>query len=35
MRDSGAGELQGIRGTANITIDATGGHTFILDYHLD
>lgn len=35
MRDSGAGELQGIRGTANITIDATGGHTFILDYQLD
>ena len=35
MRDSGAGELQGIRGTANITIDTNGGHTFILDYDLD
>jgi uncharacterized protein DUF3224 len=35
MRDSGAGELQGIHGAANITIDASGGHTFILDYDLD
>lgn len=35
MRDSGAGELRGIRGAANITIDADGGHTLILDYDLD
>ena len=34
MRDSGTGELQGIRGMANITIDADGGHTLILDYDL-
>ncbi len=34
MRDSGTGELQGIRGAATITIDADGGHTLILDYDL-
>lgn len=34
MRDSGTGELQGIRGAANITIAADGGHTLILDYDL-
>ena len=35
MRDSGTGEWRGIRGAATITIDADGGHTFILDYDLD
>lgn len=34
MRDSGTGEWRGIRGAATITIDADGGHTFILDYDL-
>jgi len=34
MRDSGTGDLQGIYGMANITIDADGGHTLILDYDL-
>ena len=32
MRDSGTGELQGIGGRGNITIDADGGHTLTLDY---
>jgi uncharacterized protein DUF3224 len=34
MRDSGTGELQGIGGQGNITIDADGGHTLTLDYDL-
>ena len=35
VKDSGTGELQGIRGEAAITIDANGGHTLTLDYNLD
>lgn len=35
MRDSGTGELQGIRGTGNIIIDSDGGHTLTLEYDLD
>ena len=35
MRDSGTGELRGIRGEGNIIIDADGGHTLTLDYTLD
>ncbi len=34
MRDSGTGELHGIGGTGNITIDANGSHTLTLDYPL-
>jgi len=34
MRDSGAGELEGIGGQGNIIIDADGGHTLTLDYNL-
>jgi hypothetical protein len=33
--DSGTGELQGLRGAAQITIEPDGGHTFTLDYDLD
>lgn len=33
--DSGTGELQGLRGEAQITIEPDGGHTFTLDYDLD
>jgi len=32
--DSGTGELGGLRGTADIAVDADGGHTFTLDYDL-
>jgi hypothetical protein len=32
--DSGTGELRGLRGQANITRDAAGGHTFTLDYDI-
>ena len=35
MRDSGTGELRGIRGEGNIIIDTEGGHTLTLDYALD
>ena len=35
MRDSGIGELKGIRGEAAITIAPDGGHTLTLDYDLD
>lgn len=33
--DSGTGDLRGLRGEANITIEPDGGHTFTLDYELD
>ena len=32
VADSGTGELSGLRGDAEISIDADGGHVFILDY---
>ena len=35
MRDSGTGDLQGIRGEGTITIGPDGGHTLTLDYDLD
>lgn len=35
MRDSGTGELQGIRGEGTITIAPDGGHTLLLDYDFD
>lgn len=35
MRDSGTGELKGIRGEAAIAIAPDGGHTLTLDYDLD
>jgi hypothetical protein len=35
MRDSGTGELRGIRGEGDIIIDADGGHTLTLGYTLD
>ena len=34
MANSGAGDLQGISGAAQIVIDADGGHTLVLDYDL-
>lgn len=33
--NSGTGELQGLRGEAQITVEPDGGHTFTLDYELD
>jgi len=33
--DTGAGELTGLRGTAQTIIGPDGGHTFTLDYELD
>jgi hypothetical protein len=32
--DSGTGELRGLRGQGSITRDASGDHTFTLDYQL-
>lgn len=32
--DSGTGDLAGLRGTAQIAIDADGGHSFTLDFEL-
>lgn len=33
--DSGTGELRGLRGTATITQEPGGGHTFTLDYDFE
>lgn len=33
--DSGTGELRGLRGEAQISMEPDGGHSFTLDYDLD
>ncbi len=33
--DSGTGELEGLRGEANISRDSDGGHAFTLDYDFE
>lgn len=35
LPDSGTGELRGLSGTATITQEPGGGHTFTLDYDFD
>lgn len=35
LANSGTGALERLRGTATITIEPDGGHTFTLDYDLD
>lgn len=35
VRDSGTGELTGLRGVGQLTVGADGGHSFTLDYELE
>jgi hypothetical protein len=35
VADTAAGELHGLRGTARISVEADGGHSFTLDYELE